>query len=724
VVGGSLTIALSRLGKEWPPDSRTSSTPNDDHASKHPDPAIVQPAPLELPAGAPLSAKALVSRPAALDGVRSWTVETRSHRGPVFAVAYHPDGRQVAAAGDDGMIRLWETDTRRLLRLLVRHPRPVRSLAWSPRGRYLASAGDDGAVCLWEAATGRLLRTWQGHAGGIRAVAWAPGGEFLATGGEDGRVRLWRSRDGEALPAVLAHEAPVLAVAWSPDGKQLASAGRELTVRLWDVASGNSLWELRKHEVPAVTALAWSGDGKTLASAGYDSKIWLWDVATGKASGSIEPRFPVTALAWSARRDALCSGTVAGVQTWEASGRQLRTLGYHQGGIHTVAWSPDGTQVVSAGEDRTVQFWDPDRPASASIPGHPAGRAAVAWSPDGGTLAIAGCHDSVVRLWNAATREFRCLPAGEGGILPVAAWAPDGKTLATALEDGKVQLWSLAGARWSILAGHSSQVLDLAWSPKGKSLASASADGSIRLWDTEALTGRPLLEGCLSGTYAVAWSPDGESLACGLYGKVTICCTKGANPGQALGDFTGPVYALCWGPEGRFVAGDGMGDGAIRFWKAGSWEFERALQGHRAGASAVAWSADGATLASAGADARVRWWDARSGRLLGERSWHTAAVRSLSWKAKTDTLASAGEDGIVRIGGPREDAAEVVLVPLRDGRGFVLTPEGKGDYPPHGDEAFVVILQTDQGQEVLTFADFSLKFPGKDGPPHLLPAKK
>jgi WD40 repeat protein len=715
LVGLLLCFALLRPGKDGPPGS-TQRGPGDGES----DLAVIKPEPPALPAGAPLSPKALVTRPAILDGVQSWTVETRWPRGAVFAVAYRPDGKQLAAAGDDGMVRLWDPDTRRLLRLLVRHSRPIRSLAWSPRGQFLASAGADGAVCLWEAASGRLLRTWQGHTDGINAVAWSPGGEYLATGGADGRVRLWRTLDGSPLPAVMSHDRPVLAVAWSPDGRLLASAGEELAVRLWEVSSGKAVWALSKHEVPKVTAVAWSADGTTLASAGLDGKVWLWDVAAGKSSGNIEPRFPVSALAWSARRGALCTGSVAGVQTWDASGRLLQTLGRHQGVIQAVAWSPDGAWVASADDAGVMQFWDNDRPSSAMIPAHPAGRAAVAWSPDGRTLAIAGFSDKALRLWDAGTRKFSRLPVGEGLVEAVLAWSPDGKTLATAVEGGKVQLGNIAGGAWLPLCGHTSQVLSLAWSPKGKALASASADGSVRLWAPDTAKGRPLFEGRLGGAYAVAWSQDGEMLACGTYQKVEIWRREGNKPIQVLDDFTGPVYAVGWSPDGQLLAtADGMGEGAIRFWKAGPWGVEWTVEGHKQGVYTTAWAGDGERLACGGADTRVRLVHGRTGRVLGGLGWHAAPVRSLSWRAATDTLTTAGDDGTVRVGTTKQPQAEIVIVPLRDGGGFLLNPAGEGIDPGGSTEEFVVVVRTDHGMEILSLPDFEAKFHRKHGPPRL-----
>jgi WD40 repeat protein len=677
--------------------------------------AAIGPEPLDLPAGAPLSAKALVVAPAPLDGLRGWTVETRLQRGPVFALAYHPGGRWLAAAGDDGMVRLWEAETRRLVRLLVAHGGAVRGLAWSPGGRFLASAGDDGTVRLWEADAGLLLRTFRGHKGPVAAVAWSPDGATLAGGGRDGVVRLWKPADGSSLSQTLAHPAAVEAVAWSPDGKLLACAGREMTVRVWDPASGRPIHALQGHTLPQVPALAWSADGRPLASAGSDGKVFLWDAATGKPSGTLEPGVPVTALAWSARTGRLCSGTVRGLQTWDASGRLLDTLGRHNGAIHAVCWSPQGAGLASAGADGVVQVWDADTRASAALAGHPARRAAVDWSPDGATLAVAGFGDRTLRLWDAGTRQFRPLAGREGLLDPVVAWSPAGKLLAAAAADGVLQVWEYPDGPWrSSLRGPDGQIHSLAWPPGGKTLAAARADGSVRLWDSITGKERVFLEGRPGGAYAVSWSSDGETLACGTGRGVEVWDLGGNKPLRELDQLTGPVHALAWSPDGRaLAAADGFGGGQVQFWKAGPWDLERSPGGHERGVFAVAWSGDSGALASGGADAKVRLWDGRTGQALGTLEGHTAPVRSLSWRPRTRTLASAAEDGTVRLGRPEAGKVDAVLVPLRGGRGFTLTPEGQGVYPPGSEEDLVVVVQTDRGQDLLAPREFGKRFPGE-----------
>ncbi|MBI3463689.1 MAG: protein kinase [Planctomycetes bacterium] len=175
--GGKIAVTVRTPAE--PRVSAPSRQPNDVTTSqprrRKPTPIVIPHEPLpKLPAGTPLSPLALVTNPAPIKGVRSWTIETREQRGWVDAVGYSPDGRLLAAGGEDGMIRLWDTSTRQLLRVLVGHGGLVQALAWSPDSRVLATGAKDPdtSVRLWEAGSGRALATLHGHAYGIQDLAW------------------------------------------------------------------------------------------------------------------------------------------------------------------------------------------------------------------------------------------------------------------------------------------------------------------------------------------------------------------------------------------------------------------------------------------------------------------------------------------------------------------------------------------------------------------------
>jgi WD40 repeat protein len=320
--------------------------------------------------------------------------ELKGHAGAVLTVAA---GRQlIATGGADRTVRLWNAGNgqpRAGVSALTGHSGLVLATAFSPDGKALASADSDGVIRVWDAATARERVRLTGHDGAVWALAFSADGKTLASGGADRTVRLWDLSPvpgtegyGKLLRTLEGHEEEVLAVAFAADGL-LASGdgdpfagpsaeGRPGTVRLWDAAAGKEKAVLSGH-ARAVRGLAFAPDGKTLASGGADRTVRLWDVsgdvpARGMTAQAVltGPSQPVVAVAFSpdgktlaaAAADPLGQLNGGEVRLWDAAtGRLKPTLVGHRRGLSGLAFTADGKGLLAGSFDETVRWWALER---------------------------------------------------------------------------------------------------------------------------------------------------------------------------------------------------------------------------------------------------------------------------------------------------------------------------------------------------------------------------
>lgn len=309
------------------------------------------------------------------------------HECGVQAVAISPDTGIVATASCN-TLRLWFGQTGKLAATLPAEWRVgIAAIAFSPDGAQVAAVGGSGEAKVWNAQTygGGILRRASAEVG---RVAISPNGARLALSKtqsievEDthGKV-VWDDTEGN----------PPTVLAFSPDGSRLAAGSPDGTVHIWNAATGQPASDAGKFAA-AASWLGFTVDGGRLAVGTSPLKLTL---AGAPAA--------VVSVAYSPDRKRIAGGQASGeIAIWDAgSGQFLTALKGHSGAVGALAFSPDGSRIISGAADKTLRVWDAATYEPLLVMGdRDETIASVLFSPDG-TRLYSVSTEGTVRLWEA-----------------------------------------------------------------------------------------------------------------------------------------------------------------------------------------------------------------------------------------------------------------------------------------------------------------------------------
>ena len=468
------------------------------------------------------------------------------------------------------------------------HTAEIRALAYAPNGRYLASAGKDSTIKIWSPG-GTLIRSiatgfW------VNDLAISSDSRAILAGGFQGQVALW-SVDGELLRRFAPMRAIVLSVALSPDSRRAAAGDTYGNASIYRVEDGESLPLHLEGKKYGVHDLLFTPDGARLLAGYGDGKL----------------RF------------------------WSAEGRLLKTVAAHAYSLRSVALSPDGTRIATAGvlgtsqsergkeaEKIRTRLWDLDGKLLGEFRSH--STQSLHFTADGARLVSGGMFDNAVRVYTTAGQQVNMFPVGRSSVTSPyrIALSPDGERIATAdtsIHPPGMKLWRASGEFERSFQRLSGSMTDVAMSPDGSTFVTTSQDNRVRLWLT---TGRLLasLTGHKEFPWAVAYAPNGNFFVSGaeeivVWGRV----------GQKLGTLPGHrngINALAFTPDSRLLFSGG-GDGHVQIVDFKARSVKR-LKVHDGRVYAIAVHPSGKRFATGSSREHVRVWDL-DGNLQGEHKF-------------------------------------------------------------------------------------------------------
>ena len=280
---------------------------------------------------------------------------------PVTAIAFHPDGSQLAVSGYHEVL-VFEAGNGKLLRRIQRLPERIEAIAYSPDGRLMAVAAGTparlGEVKLFRSESGEPVADLAFAADSFLDVAFSPDGKTLAAAGSDRTVRLWSVADQMELATIEDHADWVTAVAFSPDGNRLATASRDQTVKVFDLATRESIATFMGHEQPVLDVL-FTPDGERIVSCGRDEQVRIWTIADAKQQKRQDLNAEAFALSLVGSEAFLCGSAARSARMFDFDGSPGKTFKDRPDWMQAVAATVDGSKIALGCYDGTVEILDP-----------------------------------------------------------------------------------------------------------------------------------------------------------------------------------------------------------------------------------------------------------------------------------------------------------------------------------------------------------------------------
>ncbi|MEM6353546.1 MAG: AAA-like domain-containing protein [Cyanobacteria bacterium P01_D01_bin.14] len=337
------------------------------------------------------------------------------------------------------------------------------------------------------------------------------------------------------------------------------------------------------------------------------------------------------------------AGDIGKIRLWNRKGELLSVMAGHSARVNQVVFSEDSQLIASASDDTSVKLWNPEGKLLNTIEGHAEDVKSVAISPGKAPLIASAGNDRLIRLWTADGERVTSLKGHQAGINSI-AFSPDGQQIASVDAAGQLALWTVDGELIRMIQAHDDFAAHVSFSPDGTQIGTASYDRTVRLWDQQ---GNPLktLRGHGAAVTAVTFSGDGSRIASVSWDRTVRLWSNQGSLLTTLAGHSNRVQSVAFAP-GDYQLLSASIDKTVRVWQLDKFAIQ-SLYGHQADVVDLAISPNTQTLASGGDDNTLKLWNRRGGLLRSLP--HPDAVLGIDFSPDGQTIATGSWDTHIRI---------------------------------------------------------------------------
>ncbi|MFY0570488.1 WD40 repeat domain-containing serine/threonine protein kinase [Archangium lansingense] len=523
-------------------------------------------------------------------------------------------------------------------RVLRGHTQHVNDISFTADGRYLVSASDDRTLRVWEPETGREHLFLRGHSDEVWRVRMLPNGQGFISSDKDGVLRQWSltAKDGKVFATL---PGPVSALTVGCQGRCLLAATQtDDVLHRWDLATGE------RHTfhtgVQGIEELVASPHGAWVFVRGHrNATSAMGDAETGSFQ-VLKEALP-TVGGFSADGRLFTVDTRGELHTWRPGTAKGELLARNLGIGTALAFVPGTPWVAIGTQEGAIRLHNSATGQTRELHRHEGLVNSLDVTSDGRYLASASADRTAI-LWELATGESRML-RGPRQQAHLVQFSPDDRRLAVASFTGQMRVFSMETKLHRVLSAGSAPQVSLVLSSDGQRLASMSEQGVLRL--LEASSGKALLEVPGFAPGAMSFSQDGHWLAAGgADGRLHLYASATGSERPLPAEHQEHITALTFSGDGRSLASADE-KGEVWLWELASGKGHR-LGSHGAKVWQLAFSPNGKNLASASEDKTVRLWDVSTGKFR-PLDGHTDAVRAVAFSPTGDLLVTGGMDQLV-----------------------------------------------------------------------------